>query len=243
MSTLTYHRRMPTNQHGLPIGPPLGGWSPPPYPPARPLLGRTVSLKPMDPAGHGPGLWRALGGLPESVWTYMSFGPFEDAAGLRGALESMCARPDRLPYTIFVDDQAEGFASYLRITPAHGVIEVGSIVFSDRLKRTTAATEALYLMIRNVFELGYRRCEWKCDDLNAASRRAAERLGFTYEGTFRKAIHYKGRSRNTAWYAITDDEWPQLDSAFVHWLDPDNFTDTGAQKSTLEEMRGRRSPV
>jgi len=112
-------------------------------------------------------------------------------------------------------------------------------VLSPRLQRTTEATEALYLMIRNAFDIGYRRVEWKCDDLNAPSRVAAERLGFTYEGTFRQATHYKGRNRDTAWYAIIDRDWPVLDEAVRKWLEPGNFDATGAQKSTLREIRER----
>ncbi|MDH3462829.1 MAG: GNAT family N-acetyltransferase, partial [Acidimicrobiia bacterium] len=130
-----------------------------------------------------------------------------------------------------------GFASYLRIDAPGGVIEVGSIVFSPALQRTRSATEAIYLMIDNAFELGYRRCEWKCDDLNAASRRAAKRFGFRYEGTFLQGTHYKGRSRDTAWYAITDRQWPGLKAAFESWLDPMNFDDTGEQRTTLESLR------
>jgi RimJ/RimL family protein N-acetyltransferase len=136
-----------------------------------------------------------------------------------------------------VDHHAVGFAAYLRIQPRDGVIEIGSIVFSPRLQRTTAATEAIYLMLRNVFALGYRRCEWKCDDLNAPSRAAADRLGFTYEGTFRQATHYKGRNRDTAWYAIVNREWPALDGVFQRWLAPDNFDDDGVQRQSLGKMR------
>src|SRR5262249_660992 len=124
------------------------------------------------------------------------------------------------------------------IEPVHGVIEVGSITFSPRLKKTRAATESMYLMMRRAFdELGYRRYEWKCDSLNAPSRAAAERYGFTFEGIFRNAIVYKGRSRDTAWYSITDAEWPCVRAAFEAWLDPANFTEQGQQRRSLRELR------
>lgn len=226
-----------TNPHGQPIGVPVDGWAPPPVPPAEPLEGRTVTLEPLDRQAHGPSLFEALSGAPDSLWTYMSFGPFRDYKGLEATLKAIEHYPDWVPFAIVVDDEPLGFASYLRIAPRDGSIEIGSIVLSPQLQRTTPATEALYLMIRNVFALGYRRCEWKCDDLNTASRRAAERLGFVYEGTFRQATLYKGRNRDTAWYAITDREWPALDRAFQRWLSPDNFDSNGAQRRSLRQMR------
>jgi RimJ/RimL family protein N-acetyltransferase len=127
----------------------------------------------------------------------------------------------------------------MRIEPAHGVIEVGGITFSPSLKKTRAATESMYLMMRRAFdELGYRRYEWKCDSLNAPSRAAATRYGFTYEGIFRQAIVYKGRSRDTAWFSITDVEWPRVRAAFEAWLDPANFNADGQQKRRLSDLRG-----
>jgi RimJ/RimL family protein N-acetyltransferase len=226
-----------TNDFGQPVGVPLGTWEPPPFPPARDLEGRTVTLVPLDPDRDGDALFDAYSGAPGSLWTYMAFGPFGTVAELRATLHSLVGYEDWLPYTILVDNRAVGFASYLRIQPGDGVIEIGSIVFSPRLQRTTAATEAIYLMLRSVFELGYRRCEWKCDDLNEPSRAAADRLGFTYEGTFRQATHYKGRNRDTAWYAITNRDWPALDAVFRRWLAPANFDDEGMQRQTLLEMR------
>jgi len=185
---------------------------------------------------HAKPLHAAFIDAPDSLWTYMSFGPFRDRDGFAAALETMIEDPTLLPYVAVVDDVPAGFASYLRIQASEGVIEIGSITFSPRLQHTTAATESLHLMIRNVFALGYRRCEWKCDALNAASRSAAVRLGFTHEGTFSQATHYKGRNRDTAWYAITDKEWPALDIAFQRWLASDNFDDEGRQRRRLEEM-------
>ena len=125
----------------------------------------------------------------------------------------------------------------MRIAPEAGSVEIGSIVFSPALQQTTAATEALFLLIQHCFDRGYRRCEWKCDDLNAPSRAAATRLGFTYEGTFRKATHYKGRSRDTAWFAILDDAWPPLREKFEAWLEPANFDGAGSQRSSLGDRR------
>lgn len=145
---------------------------------------------------------------------------------------------DWCPYAIVTPgDGPCGIACHLRVQPSIGVIEIGSIVLSPRLQRTTAATEALYLLMRHAFDLGYRRCEWKCDALNAPSRRAAERLGFVYEGTFRQATHYKGRNRDTAWYAIIDADWPALDAAFTAWLAADNFDAEGRQRRGLGSFR------
>ncbi|MGI4789937.1 MAG: GNAT family N-acetyltransferase, partial [Janthinobacterium lividum] len=162
-------------------------------------------------------------------------GPFQTYEGYRAW--AVQASQDADPFFFAVVDKstnrALGVASYLRIQPQHGVIEIGSIHFSPLLQRTSAATEALYLMIAHVFSLGYRRCEWKCDALNAPSRAAALRLGFTFEGVFRQAIVYKGRSRDTAWFAIIDRDWPRLDAAFQAWLDPANFNEEGLQKAPL----------
>ena len=150
---------------------------------------------------------------------------------------------DMVPSSTVFEMYPLGFltiASYLRIDPAAGSIEVGHINYSPLLQRKPAATEAMYLMMKHAFELGYRRYEWKCDALNAASRRAAERLGFTFEGTFRQAIVYKGRSRDTAWYSIIDQEWPALDAAFRGWLDPANFDAEGCQRRSLAALRAEQ---
>jgi RimJ/RimL family protein N-acetyltransferase len=196
-----------------------------------------VTLVPLDAARDCHALFECFSKAPDSLWTYMAFGPFDTVGDLERTLASFVGYQDWLPYTILVDRRAVGFASYLRIQPRDGVIEIGSIAFSPQLQRTTAATEAIYLMLHNVFELGYRRCEWKCDDLNAPSRAAADRLGFTFEGTFRQATHYKGRNRDTAWYAIVNREWPALNAAFQKWLAPDNFDDGGGQRKSLQELR------
>lgn len=221
------------NEFGQPIGDELGSWTPPGPPPADVLVGRTVVVEPLDWSNHGRGLFEAFESAPPSLWTYMTFGPFGEIAQLRKMIEQMIGFPDWSPYAIVVDERPLGFASYLRIQPTDGVIEIGAITLAPRLQKTTPATEALYLMIKNIFDLGYRRCEWKCDALNESSIVAGKRLGFRYEGTFQKATHYKGRNRDTAWLAITDDEWAELEPSFETWLAPDNFDNDGAQKTPL----------
>jgi len=171
------------------------------------------------------------------MWTYLHSGPFASLEEYLAWLEPRPASADPL-FFAFVDtagNRATGLGSYLRIEPAAGSIEIGHLQFSPLLQRTPAATEAMYLMMRNAFELGYRRYEWKCDSLNAASRRAAERLGFTFEGVFRQALVYKGRSRDTAWYSVLDTEWPALQRGFRAWLQPENFDDSGRQRRSLAE--------
>ena len=173
------------------------------------------------------------------MWTYLFSGPFADFAEYHAWLEPKPASEDPL-FFAFVDlatGRAVGLGSYLRIEPANGVIEVGHLQFSPRMQRTPVATEAMYLMMRNAFALGYRRYEWKCDALNAASRRAAERLGFRFEGIFRQAIVYKDRNRDTAWFSVIDSEWPALDAAFRAWLDPANFDAEGRQRRSLVDLR------
>jgi len=179
------------------------------------------------------------------MWTYLFGGPFASAAEFRLWLEPRERSEDPLFFAI-VDarsNQAAGLAAYLRIDPPHGVIEVGHLAFSPLLQRTAAATEAMFLMMKNVFELGYRRYEWKCDALNAASRRAAERLGFRFEGVFRQAAVYKGRNRDTAWYSITDGEWPFRKQALERWLDPTNFDAENRQLRRLCEFVRPEDPV
>ncbi len=195
-------------------------------------------VEPLDHDRHREGLYEAYSRDPGSMWTYLPYGPFDGDtfdAWLSGWSESR----DPLFHAI-VDietNQPLGLASYLRIEPRHGVIEVGHISYSPLLTRTTGATEAMWLMMRRVFdELEYRRYEWKCDALNAPSRAAAARLGFTYEGTFRNHIVSKGRNRDTAWFSITDDEWSTIDHSFRAWLHASNF-DAGRQVRSLRHMR------
>lgn len=225
------------NEQGQPIGEDLGGWVAPAFPEPQVMSGRWVTLEPLGWEAHGPALFEAFGRAPESLWTYMPFGPFGHPSELKETVEAMTVYPDWLPYAIVVSGTPLGFASYLRIQPPEGVIEVGAITFAPPLQRTTAATEALYLMMSRAFDLGYRRCEWKCDALNEPSRKAGERLGFEYEGTSRQATHYKGRNRDTAWFAIIDEDWLGLDSAFQRWLSPDNFDTRGQQLQSLTNLR------
>lgn len=192
---------------------------------------------PLNGAAHAEQLFSAFQPASDEMWTYMSFGPFADAGELERTLDSLVALEGWQPYAVTVEGVAVGIASYLRIDPVNGVLEIGSLAFSPALQRTAAATEALYLLIKSCFELGYRRCEWKCDDLNAPSHAAARRLGFQYEGVFRQATHYKGRNRDTAWYAITDEDWPGLRRGFEQWLSHTNFDSEGNQLTDLASQR------
>ncbi|MGE0158819.1 MAG: GNAT family N-acetyltransferase [Gemmatimonadales bacterium] len=223
-----------------PVGPPVLGWSRRPLPPRSPMVGRWCRLEPLDPARHASSLFAAFRSDTEGRgWTYLPYGPFANEAAFREWLDGVAGTDDPLFHTIS-DEHGEpvGVASFLRITPDAGSIEVGHIHYAPRLQRTRAATETMYLMMRRAFdELGYRRYEWKCDALNAPSRRAAERLGFTYEGTFRQHVVTKGRNRDTAWYSIIDAEWPAIRAAFEAWLDPANFDERGKQRRSLEALR------
>lgn len=228
---------MPVNSFNQVIGPELADWKPPAIPPALPMVGRFVTLEPMD-RSHVDHVFAAFESAPASLWTYMPFGPFEDRAELGAGFDKMLGYPDWRPFVILVEGAPVGFCAYLRIDARGGVIEIGSIAFSPQLQQTSAATEVVYLLLKQAFDMGYRRVEWKCDDLNAPSRAAALRLGFEYEGTFRNAAHYKGRSRDTAWFAIVDRDWPRIDVAFQQWLSPANFDGKGMQKRSLSSHRG-----
>ncbi len=200
------------------------------------MEGRTCRLEPLDADAHADALHEAYAlDTDGRGWTYLPYGPFASAADYRGWSEEAAASDDPLFFAILDADGAPlGVASYLRIMPAIGTVEVGHIHLAPPLQRTRAATEAMYLMMRRAFdELGYRRYEWKCDDLNAPSRHAAERLGFTYEGTHRQATIYKGRNRDTAWYSILDREWSRVRATLEAWLDPGNFDAEGRQRAPL----------
>jgi RimJ/RimL family protein N-acetyltransferase len=175
------------------------------------------------------------------IWTYLPYGPFATLADYQEWLESVSRPQDPLFHAIVDLDsgRAVGVASYLRIQPGHGSIEVGHINFAPPLQRKPAATEAMYLLMKRAFEAGYRRYEWKCDALNQRSRAAAQRLGLSFEGIFRQATVYKGRNRDTAWYAAIDSEWPALSQAFEHWLNPANFSADGQQRVRLSELTSR----
>jgi RimJ/RimL family protein N-acetyltransferase len=204
------------------------------------MAGRYCRVEPLEPPQHARSLSAAYAlDVMGRGWTYFPYGPFADDAAFRSWLDDIASKDDPLFHAILDQTgEAVGMASFMRISPETGSIEVGHIHFSPRLKQSRAATEAMYLMMRRAFdELGYRRYEWKCDSLNAPSRRAAERLGFTYEGTFRQHIVSKGRNRDTAWYAIIDTEWPAIKRALEGWLEPANFDERGKQRKRLEAMR------
>jgi RimJ/RimL family protein N-acetyltransferase len=230
---------------------PLGrelDWSPVERPAHRPLRGSHVLLRPVDAAADAAPLYE-VSHLPDgdpAIWTYLPDGPYDDPEHLRDMLARAESSEDPLYFTLATlpEERPVGQASYLRITPEFGVIEIGHIWFGIPLQRTIAATEAIYLLVRHAFDdLGYRRLEWKCNALNAASRRAAERFGFTFEGVFRNHQVVKGRNRDTAWYGITDDEWPAVRGAFQAWLAPENFDAGGRQKRSLGELStGRKRP-
>jgi RimJ/RimL family protein N-acetyltransferase len=204
------------------------------------LEGRIVSIVPLDPAAHAATLYDSTRGEENAgLWRYLFEGPFASRDAFDSHLRQKASSEDPLAFAILEKSSgnAVGYASYMRIEPAHRVIEVGSILFTPRLQRTVGATEAMYLMAQHVFEdLGYRRHEWKCNALNAPSRSAALRLGFTFEGIFRQHMIIKGRNRDTAWFSMLDSEWPKRKAAFERWLDPSNFDAKGRQKVSLSTM-------
>jgi RimJ/RimL family protein N-acetyltransferase len=218
----------------------LSAWTRRPTPGGEALAGRRVRLEPVDWAQHGEALFAAVGGDANAdIWTWVPDGPFATPEALRGFLVWGTDKDSWRTMVIRAAGSGDvlGMVAYMRIREAHGSAEIGCVAFGPRLKRTAEATEALALMARHVFALGYRRYEWKCNDENLASKRAAERFGFRFEGLFRNDMVVKGRSRDTAWYAITDADWPALDQALAHWLSDDNFAKDGSQKRTLESFR------
>lgn len=227
------------NEFGQPVGDPVPGWTARPHPAPVTLTGRYAVVEPLR-VHHAEELYAALAG-PEDrdLWTYRATEPPADVPGMAALIEADLADPTSLTFAIRPEGRgAEGIASYLRIEPAHGQVEVGGILLARSLQRTRAATEAIHLLVRHAFEdLGYRRFEWKCDALNEPSRRAADRLGFTYEGRFRNHLVVKGRNRDTDWYSITDAEWPTVRTAHEAWLDPANFDDAGGQRTRLRVGR------
>lgn len=225
---------------GLPIGPEVAS-HPAPRPERRLLAGRFVRLEPLDPARHGDSLWAESHGPDrDRIWQYLFEPPFADRAAFQAHLERKAASED--PLFFAVADQATGralgYQTLMRIDTAHRCIEVGNVMYGTGLQRTPGATEAQYLFARHVFDdLGYRRYEWKCNALNAPSRVAAERLGFTFEGIFRQHLIIKGRNRDTAWFSMLDREWPAVRAAFAAWLAPDNFDAQGRQRRRLQDLR------
>ncbi len=225
---------------GLPIGFPVEDWKPRPFPPRSTMEWKYCRVEILDPDKHAADLFSAYKEDAEGRnWTYLGYGPFEQFDEFLAWMNKTCLGDDPL-FHVIIDsktNKAIGVASFLRIEPKFGVIEVGHINYSPLLQKTPVATEAMYLMMRRVFdELDYRRYEWKCDSLNARSRKAAVRLGFIYEGTFRQAMIYKSRNRDTAWFSIIDSEWPNLKKAFEAWLDAENFDENGQQKKSLSGL-------
>ena len=224
------------NELGQPIGWPVATDLPRPRPEKVRLEGRFCSLVPLDVEAHGGQLWEAFSADMTGVdWTYLPVAPIETEADFGVFLRAAEASEDPLYFTVLnAEGRAVGHATYLRIDPANGVIEVGYIHFSPLMQRTPMSTEAMYLMMAYVFEtLVYRRYEWKCDALNAPSLASAKRLGFTFEGVFRQAVVYKGRNRDTAWLSVLDSEWPALKARFERWLDVENFDSKGRQRTRL----------
>ncbi len=227
-----------------PVGPIVEGWRAPEIPSFESLDGRACRLERLDAARHGDDLWRAFSAdAAGAMWDYLPAGPFADRAAFDAFLAPLPASMDPLFYAVRPYDAsgqpgpATGFQSFLRIAPANGSIELGFITFSPQMQRTRAAGEAMMLMIRWAFEAGYRRFEWKCNALNAPSRRAAERLGLSYEGVFRQMQIVKGRNRDTAWFAATDGDWNNgIRDAYAHWLAEENFDEAGRQRTSLSAL-------
>lgn len=220
---------------------PLDHWTTRPRPGREPLAGTVVRVEPIVDGGRFGELHDAFTAPgSDTLWAYLPYGPFADSAAFESFAERTYGGEDPLFHAIvpISSGKAEGVAALMRIDPPNGVLEIGHICLGPSLQGTRAATEAYHLLFRHIFEeLGYRRLEWKCNDANAPSKRAAERLGFTYEGLFRQHMIVKGANRDTAWYAILDSEWPALSKAFETWLAPENFDAEGRQRRSLASMR------
>eukprot|EP00931_Biecheleriopsis_adriatica_P024782 TRINITY_DN15353_c0_g1_i1.p1 TRINITY_DN15353_c0_g1~~TRINITY_DN15353_c0_g1_i1.p1 ORF type:complete len:264 (-),score=46.94 TRINITY_DN15353_c0_g1_i1:72-830(-) len=232
---------------GLPVGDPLPTWKGASPVTNAPMNGRKVRLEPLSQQKHGEDLRAAFDDDKEGkMWTYLPIGPFnDDPEGLNKTLLGFENHSDMAFFTIIdkASDKARGVVAYMRDDSASGVVEVGYVTLSPKLQGTVMSTEFQYLMMRRVFEeSGYRRYEWKCDSRNAASRKAAARLGFNFEGTFRQAAVYKGRSRDTSWFSILDSEWPALKIMFESWLDASNFDSNGEQIKSLQAFNSDLSP-
>ncbi len=215
------------------------GWQAAERPGDAPMEGRYARLERLDADAHAAALFAAFAGH-DALWDYMPYGPFHSSAAYHRWAKEATGGADPAFWAIFAEGAAHpsGVASYLRITPEHGVIEVGNICLSPALQRGRAATEAMFLMMDWAFAHGYRRYEWKCNALNLPSRRAAQRLGFSYEGVFRQHMVIKGANRDTAWFAMIDSEWPALREAYAAWLSPANFDAKGRQRERLSDLTG-----
>jgi len=227
------------NELVQPVGELVKDWLVPDQPHRSIIVGRYCTLEPLSPEAHSLQLFEAYSQDKTAAnWTYLPYGPFENSGHFHAWVTEQAEKLDPLFFAVIevVSGAAVGVVSFMRITANMGSIEIGHIHFSPKLQGTVAATEALYLMLQHLFGLGYRRCEWKCNALNEASRNAAIRLGFSFEGVFRQAAVVKGRNRDTAWFSILDHEWPALDQAFQVWLSPENFSSSGSQKQRLSEL-------
>jgi RimJ/RimL family protein N-acetyltransferase len=219
------------------LGEAVPGWTPALRPSLEAMQGHRARLEPLDADAHAADLYRAFS-ADDAIWDYLPYGPFESAPAYDRWVRDTATGPDPMFYAIrdLATGHCGGVASYLRITPEHGTIEVGHINLAPELARGLAASEAMFLMMERAFALGYRRYEWKCNALNLPSRRAAQRYGFSFEGVFRQAAVIKGRNRDTAWFAVIDKDWPALREAFGVWLSPDNFDATGQQRARLSDL-------
>lgn len=227
------------NSLGQPIGFSVPDWKPAARPVHKLLTGRFCRLEPLNTARHAADLYAANTLDAEGRnWTYLPYGPFDSLSSYSNWVDQFSATSDPLFFAIVshATGKAVGVASFLRIDPANGSIEVGHLNFSSLMQRTPIATEAMHLMMKEAFALGYRRYEWKCNALNLPSRQAAQRLGLSFEGIFRQAAVVKGHNRDTAWYAAIDKEWPALNEAFQTWLSPENFDDAGEQRAALSKL-------
>jgi len=227
------------NDLNLPIGEPVPEWRPPALPDHQTLDGRLCTIETLNPDKHAKPLFTANNHDNQgAMWTYLPYGPFTTIEKYLEWMNNTCTGDDPLFYAIIDKNRgdATGVASYMRINENAGSMEVGHLAYSPLLQKTPAATEAMFLMMDNAFELGYRRYEWKCNALNAGSRRAALRLGFSFEGIFRQSNVIKGRNRDTAWFAMTDKDWPNIKVAYLQWLDPANFDSQGNQNLPLSDL-------
>jgi len=232
---------MDTNEHGQPIGFSVPDWVDARAPTREPMEGLYTLVQGVSDTSACESLFNAFVKDTRGLnWTYLPYGPFTHVADFKAWFEQTCLSDDPLFHIVYdkFSNQAIGLASLMRVAPANGSIEVGHVHFSPLLQRTPMATEAMYLMMKRVFdELGFRRYEWKCDALNEPSIRAAKRLGFSYEGTFRQAVIYKQRNRDTAWFSITDKQWPKIKNGFEQWLHRSNFDSDAKQLKSLVELR------
>jgi len=240
---MTHPNHQHFDEYGQPIGFPLPDWTPPPLPPRETLTGQYCRVEPLDGARHAAQFHAANALEPDlRGWTYLTYGPFATEEDCRRWADVSAKRDDYLFHAIIDESSGKvgGVAAYMRIDPANGSIEIGGIKYTPLIAQQPVATEAMFLLMQRAFGLGYRRYEWKCDALNMPSREAALRLGFSFEGIFRNAVVHKGRNRDTAWFSVTDQEWPALRLAYEEWLMPENFDAEGQQ---IVRLSGLTAPL